>query len=74
MDEPHLENENNETIPSLNLQDLVTTLRLLSIAVRRGAYEPKELTEVGNTYSKLEEFLKYQAQLNDANKNKQGEE
>jgi hypothetical protein len=50
-------------IPTLDLQDLAVVLNLLNIAIKRGTYEPTELTEVGITYGRLEAFLKYQAQL-----------
>ena len=49
--------------PGLELQDLGMMLNLLNTAIKRGAFEPNELTTVGNTYTKLEAFLQYQAQL-----------
>jgi hypothetical protein len=49
-------------IPTLDLRDLAVVLNLLNAAIKRGAYEPSELTSVGATYGKLEAFLKYQAQ------------
>lgn len=50
-------------IPTLDLQDLAVVLNLLNTAIKRGTYEPTELTQVGITYGRLEAFLKYQAQL-----------
>lgn len=49
--------------PSLDLQDLAMVLNLLNASIKRGAFEPNELTTVGNVYSKLEGFLQYQAQM-----------
>lgn len=48
--------------PNLELRDLAVVLNLLNAAIKRGAYEPDELTSVGATYGKLEAFLKFQAQ------------
>lgn len=50
-----------EVIPTLDLRDLAVVLNLLNAAIKRGAYEPKELSDVGLTYNKLEAFLQYQA-------------
>lgn len=52
-----------QQIPSLDLQDLVKVLNVLNVAIKRGVYEPSELTQVGEAYGKLEKFLQYQAQL-----------
>jgi len=68
------DSENQQTqVPTLDLQDLAKVLNLLNIAIKRGAYEPNELANVGTTYSKLEAFLKYQAQVQAAQKEKEGE-
>lgn len=50
-------------VPSLDLQDLALALNLLSVAIKRGTYEPKELRGVATVYEKLEAFLQYQAQM-----------
>ena len=50
-------------VPGLDLQDLAMVLSLLNTAIKRGTYEPNELTTVGATYGKLEAFLQYQAQM-----------
>lgn len=59
--------------PNLDLQDLAMVLNLLNIAIKRGTFEPSELASVGTTYSKLEAFLQYQAQLQAAAKAQQGD-
>lgn len=70
--ETSVNHEPNNT--SLNLQDLAVTLRLLSVAIKRGAFEPNELSDVGNNYKKIEAFLKHQASLASANIDTRGEE
>lgn len=49
--------------PSLALQDLAIILNLLNVAIKRGAYETKELRGVLDTFEKLENFLQYSAQM-----------
>ena len=51
-----------QTSPMISLQDLATTLGLLNIAIKRGAYEPTELETVGQTFNKLQTFLQSQAE------------
>jgi len=62
--------------PSLDLQDLAIAIKLLDTAIKRGAYETKELRSVLDVYEKIENFLQYQAQLQAAraeNQNNEGE-
>lgn len=56
-------NKNDKDDPSIDLQDLALALNLINVAIKRGAYEPNELATVGQTHTKLDEFLKHQAWL-----------
>jgi hypothetical protein len=60
--------------PSLELNDLAVTLQLIELAIQRGAYQPRELTAVGETYARMEAFLTQQSNLQAAAANTQGEE
>ena len=52
-----------EKIPTIDMQDLAMVVQILNIAIKRGVFEPNELSTVGQTYSKIEGFLKHQAEL-----------
>ena len=47
--------------PAISLNDLGSALNLINVAIKRGAYEPNELTQVGSIYGKLETFIQWQA-------------
>lgn len=47
--------------PALNLQDLALTLNIMNIAIKRGAFDTKELRGVLDVYERVEEFLQFQA-------------
>lgn len=61
--------------PSLDLKELAVAINLLDLAIKRGAYETKELRSVLDVYEKIEAFLQYQAQLQAARaqQNNEGE-
>jgi hypothetical protein len=60
-------------VPTLNLQNLLDTLQLLELAIKRGAYEPNELRKVSDVYEKIEIFLQYEEQKQAALAVNQGE-
>jgi len=41
----------------LTVQDLAAIKQIIDVASQRGAFKPNEMTVVGNTYTKLEQFL-----------------
>ena len=43
--------------PDLTVQDLQALKSIIDVASQRGAFKPNEMMAVGQTYSKLEEFL-----------------
>lgn len=43
--------------PELTVQDLNALKAIIDVASSRGAFKPNEMTTVGQTYSKLEQFL-----------------
>lgn len=68
---------NNETasvpVPTLDLQDLGIMVNLINIAIKRGTFDATELRTVLSLHEKLENFIKYQAQSQAANKLNHGE-
>ena len=52
--------------PNLDLKDLAMCLQLVEAAIQRGAYQPQELVSVGETYGRIQAFLQYQAQMQQA--------
>ena len=43
--------------PDLTVQDLQAIKSIIDVASQRGAFRPKEMVTVGQTYTKLEQFL-----------------
>lgn len=43
--------------PDLTIQDLNALKAIIDVASSRGAFKPAEMTTVGQTYNKLEQFL-----------------
>lgn len=43
--------------PDLTVSDLIALKNIIDVASSRGAFKPNEMTVVGQTYTKLEEFL-----------------
>tara|TARA_B110000503_G_scaffold24454_2_gene38588 strand:- start:2541 stop:2777 length:237 start_codon:yes stop_codon:yes gene_type:complete len=41
----------------LTVQDLAALKQIIDVASQRGAFKPNEMTVVGATYTKLEQFL-----------------
>ena len=41
----------------LTVQDLAALKQIIDVASQRGAFKPNEMTVVGTTYTKLENFL-----------------
>ena len=49
--------ENKPQGPELTVQDLNALKAIIDVASQRGAFKPNEMMTVGQTYSKLEQFL-----------------
>lgn len=47
--------------PGLDLKDLAIALQLIEAAIQRGAYQPRELSVVGETHGRIQAFLEHQA-------------
>jgi hypothetical protein len=62
------------TAPALDLQDIASVLNLVSVAIKRGAYERSELRDVLDITDKLDVFLQYQAKLQAAIAAEKGEQ
>jgi hypothetical protein len=43
--------------PDLTVQDLQALKSIIDVASQRGAFKPNEMMTVGQTYTKLEQFL-----------------
>ena len=48
-------------VPGIDLQDIANVLNLVTVAIKRGTYDRKELRNVLDTTDKLETFLSYHA-------------
>lgn len=60
--------------PGLELQDIALVVHLVNIAIKRGAYERAELRGVLDVTDKIDSFLQYTAQAQEAAKaSQQGE-
>ena len=46
-----------QAAPDLTVQDLNALKTIIDVASQRGAFKPNEMTTVGQTYTKLENFL-----------------
>lgn len=51
------------TEANLDLKDLAVALQLIEIAIQQGVYQPGELVTVGETHTKIKNFLAHQARL-----------
>jgi hypothetical protein len=54
---PDTSNEQPQQDPSLTVQDLQALKAIIDVASSRGAFKPNEMVAVGQTYTKLEQFL-----------------
>lgn len=43
--------------PDLTIQDLTALKNIIDVASQRGAFKPSEMMTVGQTYTRLEQFL-----------------
>lgn len=57
--------EQTENKPEITLNDFAAILRIVDVASRRGAFEGKELSSVGNVRDKVEAFLAFYAPKQD---------
>lgn len=57
--------EDTENKPEITLNDFAAILRIVDVASRRGAFEGKELSSVGNVRDKVEAFLSFYAPKQD---------
>lgn len=48
--------------PDLTVQDLTALKNIIDVASQRGAFKPSEMVTVGQTYTRLEQFLAVIAQ------------
>jgi len=55
-----------DVAPAINLEDLNNAATIIGLAVKRGAYEPAEVRQVGEVFEKLTTFLQYQVKLAEA--------
>lgn len=60
--------------PSLGLSELGTLLQIVDLATQRGAFRGNELSQVGAIYDKLNTFLSYIQQQQEANAEEGAEE
>lgn len=62
------------TAPELTVQDLSAIKAIIDVASQRGAFKPNEMVTVGQTYTKLENFLiAIQTQQQQSESTKKGE-
>jgi hypothetical protein len=47
----------NNTTPTITIEDLITIKNLIDVACSRGAFQATEMTSVGQVYDKLTGFL-----------------
>lgn len=57
--------EQSENKPGITLNDFSVIIRIIDVASRRGAFEGKELSSVGNVRDKVEAFLSFYAPKQD---------
>tara|TARA_Y100000004_G_scaffold127265_1_gene143274 strand:- start:2655 stop:2942 length:288 start_codon:yes stop_codon:yes gene_type:complete len=57
--------EETDNKPEITLNDFAAILRIVDVASRRGAFEGKELSSVGNVRDKVEAFLSFYAPKQD---------
>lgn len=46
-----------DNLADLSIKDLMALRSIIDLASQRGAFKPKEMMSIGQTYSKLDEFL-----------------
>ena len=63
---PAPEQQDQQTVPSLTLQDLVLVAQIIQLTSQRGAFKAEELADVGGLYNKLVVFLQSTGALNPA--------
>ena len=61
-------NAPQQNVNDLTINDLSAMKTIIDIASSRGAFQPKEMMAVGQTYTKLEAFLEQVAKQADAQK------
>jgi len=66
------EEQATQQSPELSIQDLASLKSIIDVASQRGAFKPGEMTQVGQTYSKLEAFLNEIARQQEAQKTQEG--
>ena len=57
QEETQTTEQTQETVEGLNINDLNTLRAIIDLASSRGAFKPTEMTSVGTTYTKLNNFL-----------------
>jgi len=57
--------EETDNKPEITLNDFSAIIRIIDVASRRGAFEGKELSSVGNVRDKVEAFLSFYAPKQD---------
>lgn len=65
--------EQNNNI-ELTVNDLAVLRQAVGIAIKRGAYEPNQVSAVGNVYDKLDGFLNAVAANQEAQSNQEAQE
>jgi hypothetical protein len=53
--------DGNTIVPDIDLQDIANALNLITVAIKRGTYERRELRDVLDTTDKLETYVSYHA-------------
>jgi len=48
---------NQDNLADLSIKDLMALRSIIDLASQRGAFKPKEMVSIGQTYSKLDDFL-----------------
>lgn len=73
-EQPKTETAAQSTAPELTVQDLSAIKAIIDVASQRGAFKPNEMVTVGQTYTRLENFLiAIQAQQQQPDGAKKGE-
>jgi hypothetical protein len=49
--------QNQMSAPSLHLQDIANLLSIVDLAAQRGAFRAQELSQIGETFDKINKFL-----------------
>ena len=64
---PTPEDGDESSPPQLTLQTLVNVKQLVEVAVKRGAYNPSELSMVGNIYDNFSRSIAYMVEQSNQN-------